>query len=194
MHDTIARQGLRGPSGRFVIRMDPRLHASLRSSAAEARVSLNEFCTRKLALPSGSVTNDSVVAEATLAAFHVFGESLIGLVAFGSWARGESGPGSDFDLLIVLDKRTRITRQLLTAWDRSPWRRKMDSVEPHPVHLPAASDELGGIWPEVALDGIVLYENGFRISRLFGRIRGQIASGKIVRRKIHGQPYWSAVA
>lgn len=194
MDDTNPKLLLKAPSGRFVLRMDPGLHSALRSSAEAMGVSLNEFCVRRLAMPNWAAQSGGFIAEATLAAFSAFGESLLGLIAFGSWARGESGPGSDIDLLIVLDDAMRITRQLHAAWDRLPLRDEMNVIEPHPVHLPATSHEFGGIWPEVALDGIVLYERDFRISRLLARIRGQIARGKIVRRTIHGQPYWSAVA
>ena len=68
-----------GPaSGRFVLRIDPSLHWSLRQVAQDAGVSLNEFCARKLAHPSSGVMSPGGEAAAKLAAW--FGDSLIGIV------------------------------------------------------------------------------------------------------------------
>ncbi len=35
---------------------------------------------------------------------HLYGERLAGIYLFGSYARGEAAPGSDVDILIVLDE------------------------------------------------------------------------------------------
>jgi len=46
----------------------------------------------------------------------------------------------------------------------------------------------------VAVDGIVLFERELRISSALVRTRRDIAAGRLVRRIVHGQPYWTAAA
>jgi len=53
---------------------------------------------------------------------------------------------------------------------------------------------VAGIWAEVALDGLVLFEQGLRLSTRLVQVRREIAAGRIVRRVAHGQPYWTGVA
>ena len=66
-------------------------------------------------------------------------------------------------------------------------------VDPHFVHPP---DEkvASGLWGEVAVDGIVLFERNWRLSAHLARVRRAIAEGKLVRRLVHGQPYWTEAA
>jgi hypothetical protein len=45
------------PSGRFVLRISPGLHAALRAAAAEVKMSLNDYCARKLAAPVGDLAS-----------------------------------------------------------------------------------------------------------------------------------------
>lgn len=179
-------------SGRFVLRMDSALHTALRSAAAEAGLSLNEYCVRKLALPGGSVTNGS--AEAVVAAARIAGTSLIGVVSFGSWARGELGEESDVDVLIVLAREIPIERTLYTRWDETPVCWEGHPVEPHFVHPPADGSPVAGVWAEVAVDGIILFERDYLVSRALVSLRQRIAAGEVVRRTLHGQHYWVEVA
>ena len=175
-------------SGRFVLRIDPRLHSALRQAAQDAGVSLNELCARKLALPSEGLVSPGGEATARLAAW--FGDSLVGVVVFGSWARDELAQESDVDLLVVLDETVAIDRGLYRKWDEAPILWNSHSVEPHFVHMPKAEAPLSGTWAEVAVEGVVLFECDQLISRLFVAIRQKIAAGKFVRRQIHGQAYW----
>jgi len=180
-------------SGRFVLRIEPGLHAALRAAAQASGLSLNEYCAMKLALPAGSMSG---LAEARLPierAAALVGSDLVGVVAFGSWARGEAGPTSDVDLLIVIEARRALTRSLYRQWDREPISWGGHPVEPHFVHLPNAS-EIGTIWAEASIDGVVLFERDLAISRRLAAVRRQIVAGKLVRRVIHGQPYWAEVA
>jgi len=167
------------PSGRFVLRIDPDLHAFLRDSAAAAGMSLNEYCSRSLALP-----------PADQRAFNLMGVNILGVVAFGSWARGEMMQGSDIDLLIVLRSEVQIDRPLYRAWDRSPLKWAGHSIEPHFVHLPAGGARITGLWAEVVLDGIVLFDRELALSRRLAEIRRRIASGELTRRWSGGHPYW----
>lgn len=124
-------------------------------------------------------------------AARLLGESLLGVVAFGSWARGESREDSDFDALLIADERVPITRELYRRWDEEPslhWRGH--EVEPHYVHLPPEGAMPSGLWAEAATDGLVLHERDGSISERLADIRRMISSGRVSRRIAHGQPYW----
>jgi predicted nucleotidyltransferase len=120
-------------------------------------------------------------------------ESLVGLAAFGSVVRGEAGPGSDVDLLIVLEPGSRIDRTLYHRWDtllaglRTP---SGGRVEPQFVALPPSPDAAGSLWLEVAREGRVLFERQGRLTRLLIALRDRMMSEAVVRRTTHGHPYW----
>src|SRR5262245_9445427 len=107
------------PSGRFVLRIEPEVHAALQLAAQRAGLSLNEYCGRRLALPC-SVLELEPAAELVKRALAIHAEQLLGVVLFGSWVRGEAGPSSDVDVLIVLDASVALTRSLYHPWDESP--------------------------------------------------------------------------
>jgi predicted nucleotidyltransferase len=180
-------------SGRFVLRLEPGHHAALRAAARAAGASLNEYCRRKLAAPLGALASLGPAADLVEHAARLHCSDLVGMVAFGSWARGEAGPGSDVDVLVVLDSRAALTRQLYRPWDEAPITWGGFAVEPHLVHLPT-DDHVGTIWAEAAIDGIVLFERDLAVSRALVSVRQAIVAGRLVRRTIHGQPYWAEVA
>ena len=180
------------PSGRFVLRIEPEVHAALQLAAQRAGLSLNEYCGRRLALPC-SVLELEPAAELVKRALAIHGDPLLGVVLFGSWVRGEAGPSSDVDALIVLDSTSALTRALYHPWDESPVQWGALSVEPHLVQLPGPAAP-GTVWAEAAIDGLVLFERDLRISRQLAGVRRSIAEGKLVRRTLHGQPYWAEVA
>ena len=192
--DARERSGRTPASGRFVLRIVPGLHAALRAAARDSGVSLNDYCARKLALPGGPSAATDPAGAAVARAAGLFGERLLGVVAYGSWARGEAGAQSDVDLLVVLDAGVALTRALYREWDAAPLEWAGHPVEAHFVHLPPPSETVAGLWAEVALDGIVLFERGLRVSTRLAAIRRDVASGRIVRREAHGQPYWTKVA
>lgn len=191
MADTRRRSS--APSGRFVLRITPTLHAQLRTAASDSAVSLNDYCARKLAGPSGAGATSPDAARVVERAREIVGGDLIGVAVFGSWSRGEAAAGSDIDLLIVVDDRTPITRRLYSAWDKEPILWETLPVEPHFVHLPQTHLAPGGLWAEVAIDGIVIFEKARRLSMALARVRREIAAGRMVRRSVHGQPYWAEV-
>jgi len=181
-----------GPSGRFVLRIDPELHAVLRRSAASAGLSLNEYCATRLASrhPVDAGPADEVLRRATT----LFGDNLVGLVVFGSWARDELAEGSDVDLLVVLGGEIGIRRELYERWDNEPLTWSGRSIEPHFAHLPDPAGSVSGFWAEIAVDGIILVERNYEISRSLASVRRRIAAGEIVRRWVHGHPYWTEAA
>jgi hypothetical protein len=181
-------------SGRFLLRITPALHAALRAAAAAGGMSLNDYCARKLAAPAGG----SVIRRAGLAvverAAAVCAEELFGVVLYGSWTRDELRDGSDVDVLVVLAPGASPSRGLYRAWDDHPVSWEGRPVEPHFVRLPAVTDPISGLWAEVAIDGVVLFERDLMVSRHLVRARREIAAGRLIRRFAHGQPYWAEVA
>jgi HEPN domain-containing protein/predicted nucleotidyltransferase len=172
-----------------VLRIAPGLHAALRGAAAEAGVSLNDYCVRKLAAPVGDLAALEGASKAVERAASIFGERLIGIAAFGSWARRQAADGSDVDLLVVVEESVALTRELYRAWDASAVTWEGRAVEPHFVHLPEENRVVAGVWAEVALDGIVLFERGLRISMGLSRVRRDIVGGRIARKVSHGQKW-----
>ena len=176
-------------SGRFLLRIAPGLHAALRAAARAQGLSLNEHCQRLLSTARASEV--PALDQAVRWALEAFGEGLVGLAAFGSWARGSAATGSDVDLLFVLEDTLALTRQLYRTPGLAELKAGERILEAQFVHLPAAGTVPGGLWAEITLDGIVLFERGFRLSRRLAGIRHDIADGRLVRRTAHGQPYWT---
>jgi predicted nucleotidyltransferase len=193
-HDTIGSgrpsgRGVRPPvSGRFLLRLDPRLHRLLRMSAAAAGISLNEWCGRSLAAPGGG--GSAAAADVMLAIREWLGDRLLGVVVYGSFARGEAAAGSDVDLLVVVADDMPITRTLYRDWDAAVPTWDGREVDIHLVHLPAVDAPLSGTWAEAAVCGIMLFDRDHVVSRRLVDIRMRIAAGESVRRLAQGQPYW----
>ena len=186
-HDTTRES--RTPSGRFVLRIDPGLHGALREAARAAGASLNEYCARRLASPG--VWPDEEASAVLERAASILGESLVGVVAFGSWVRGEHDATSDFDVLLIAADDMPVSRDLYRRWDDDPklsWQGL--EVQPHFAHLPPEGGVPSGLWGEIATDGVILFERGFEVSRRLAEVRRRIADGDIVRRSAQGQPYW----
>jgi predicted nucleotidyltransferase len=186
----VSHRRLSAASGRFVLRLPRALHTALQAAAREAGLSLNEYCVRRLSVPASALAADESVLELLRRADHIAGGALVGVVLHGSWARGDFTAASDVDVLVVVEPRVRLNRALYRAWDRAPVTWHGRTVDPHFVHPP--SDVTGGVWGEIAIDGIVLFERDLRLARALVAIRRDIASGRLVRRIVHGQPYWTA--
>ena len=177
-------------SGRFLLRLDPGLHAALREAARAEGVSLNEYCARKLAAPIDSLAAIAEAAGAVRRAAAIFGGDLIAVAAYGSWARGEAADSSDVDLLIVVEDRVALTRELYRRWDLEPPRWDGREIDAHFAHLPDPEVFSAGLWGEVAIDGVVLFERDLRLSSRLAEVRRQIAAGRLARRVAQGQAYW----
>jgi len=175
-------------SGRFVLRIDPGLHVLLRSEAAAQGLSLNEHCARILAAPGAG--GDAAAAAVIRAVRQRAGAALVGVVAYGSWSRGELADTSDIDLLVVLESSVPITRSLYHAWDDPPLHWGLRGVDIHLVHLPEPAAEISSTWAEASTEGVVLFERGLDLSRGLIHIRQRIAAGELERHSVQGQPYW----
>jgi predicted nucleotidyltransferase len=156
-------------------------------------LSLNEYCIRRLATVDG-LGALPVDAPAILERAHaaVDGDGVLGLVVHGSVARGEASTSSDVDLLIVVDDTVALTRALYRRWDDGAPLRAERPIDLHFVHLPPTPERAGSVWCEAAIEGIVLADASGRIWRTLRDLRRAISEGRLVRRSVHGQPYWTA--
>ncbi len=175
---------------RLLLRLPATLHRTLKRAAGAESISLNEYCVRRLTVGAGLASQPSAAALADRA-MAVGAGSLVGVIVFGSWARGDAGPGSDVDVLVVLEVARPLTRDLYRQWDAEAIAWQGRPVDPHFVHLPPAG-QASGVWAEAAVDGVILFESGLRLSSVLAQVRRDIAAGRLVRRIAHGQPYWVA--
>ena len=176
-------------SGRFLLRMPPALHAALHDAARERGLSLNAFCVRQLAAFGVGVASSEEATALVSRAREVAGDALSAVVLHGSWVRGEATESSDVDAVVVVESRLALSRELYRTWDAQPITWRSRRVDPHFVHL-SPDGRFSGLWAELAIDGIVLFENDWKVSAHLARIRRAIAAGRLVRRFSHGQPYW----
>jgi predicted nucleotidyltransferase len=179
-------------SGKFVLRLPPRLHAALKRRAKESGMSLNGLCLAALqglvgTGERGGHPGTQVPLEQVRG---LLGDSLSGVLLFGSAARGEARESSDVDLLIVVDSGLPLTRVLYDRWDHAFSPIDASRLSPHFVHLPEDEASAGSLWYEAAVDGIVLFDREDRISRFLRGIRRLMAEGKLQRKSAYGHPYW----
>ena len=180
-------------SGRFLLRLPAALHGALQAAAQGNGLSLNEYCVRRLAASGPGLFVDDSAAALVSGAAALVGRALVAVIVYGSWARDQAADASDVDVLIVVEAGVPLTRALYRAWDNTPVAWNGRAVDPHFVHVPG--QQVGaGVWGEVALDGVVLFERDRRVSAHLARVRRAIAEGRLVRRLVHGQPYWTEAA
>ena len=181
-----------------MIRMKPLMHRQLSRIAREKGKSLNEICTdaldellnpsRGLELSQGDST-----AKLVREIRELWPGDLVGILLFGSIARGTETAESDIDLLIVLRREAVLTRALYREWDEWMQEREGENYgkfSPQFVRLPGEDDSASSLWLEVSLDGIVLWEKDFVVSRFLSGLRRRIAGDEFSRRQAHGQGYW----
>jgi predicted nucleotidyltransferase len=183
----------RSYSGKFVLRVGPALHRRLAAQARAAGQSLNEHCACRLAagppaMRFASLGLDDAIVSSLVNAFN---PRPLGVVLFGSVARGEQTETSDMDLLVVLADGIRPTRELYRDLERKV---DLTALRPaaslHLVSMPPRVDDGGSLWFEVALDGVVLWEQGAQISSRLREVRQHISEGRRVRKHAYGHPYW----
>jgi predicted nucleotidyltransferase len=109
------------PSGRFLLRIPPELHRRLRDLAGGRDKSLNELCRDILERAvSGGTEGAGLTSPLELLVQRCresFAGQLVGIVLFGSVARGEEFPESDLDVLLVMDEACPIQRGLYRVWE-----------------------------------------------------------------------------
>ena len=179
---------------RVLLRLPADLHRTLVKAAADVDLSFNQFCVRRLRAPSDAHGLSAVRSHVVTRAREVFGDRLVGMLVLGSWARGEAAATSDIDVLIVIDAKTALTRDLYRAWDLDPISFEGRAVDAHFAHPSAAGSVPTAVWCEAAVDGIVWYDRDGAMSIRLGEVRRAIAEGRVVRAFAHGQPYWKGAA
>jgi len=164
--------------------------------------SLNRLCVAKLrASPTsfpmpgaGEIQTGPICVDLLNRIVRQWQGDLVGLLLFGSAARGEATEGSDIDLLLVLRPEVRIERGLYRIWEEfcreSHGNQDLARISPHFVRLPSSVESAGGLWYEAAIDGIALWERGLQVSRFLGAVRKAMGQGEIRRMMLHGSPYW----
>jgi predicted nucleotidyltransferase len=189
-----ASPGGRQPIARVLLRLPLKLHRSLVKAAAEAGLSFNEWCVRRLAAPAQLSDTSAVRGVVIGAARAAVGDRLLGVVAIGSWTRGEAAADSDIDVLIVVDPSVPLTRDLYRVWDAGPHVFDGRAIDAHFVHPYTPRAQPGSVWCEAAVDGLVWYDRDDRVAGWLVDIRRAIAQGRVVRAVAHGQPYWKGAA
>ena len=179
---------------RVLLRLPADLHRTLVKAAADADLSFNECCVRRLGAPSDaqglSVLRSHVVTRART----VFGDRLEGALVLGSWACGEAAATSDIDVLIVIDAKIALTREIYRTWDLDPISFDGRAIDAHFAHPSAAGTVPTAVWCEAAVDGIVWYDRDGSMTIRLGEVRRAIAEGRVVRAFAHGQPDWKGAA
>ena len=176
------------------MRLPPALHATLVAQAAHDGLSLNAYCVQRLGGPDLQVSPREHVAGVIANASKVAGPHMLGVIAHGSWVRGEARDSSDLDVMIVVDRALPLTRRLYAAWDAEKPTCDGRAVDAHFVHLPSSIARPSGVWCELAVEGLLLSDrDGLLSSALIG-VRRAIAGGRLVRKTAHGQPYWTEAA
>ena len=151
-------------------------------------MSMNEYCVARLSGEAG--IDDSGIAAIAARARTEVGDALIGILMFGSIARGAATTHSDVDLLLVIDRSLAITRELYRRWDVVTLRLHDRLVDAHFAHLPDRR-VAGGVWAEAAVDGVLLLDPTHRIHTALAAIRRDMADGLLQRHTVHGQAYWT---
>lgn len=188
----------------LILRIASSLHQRLKEEARAADLSLNKHCCAllgrrtaessaaaspvSLTLAAGSSRRAAMLQDLRAKVLGAWGDSIEALALFGSFARGRETASSDVDLLVVLSRSVTLDRDVYSRWGL----RKFEGRELAPlfVQIPGEGERIGGLWFEVALDGIVLFDRDLHLSRFLSHVRDLIAGGRVRRMVTHGHPYW----
>ncbi len=174
------------------LRIEPELGSALRTQAEQGECSLNEWCSeilrRSVNRGGFEFYEDDTLVHVKNSAKNIFSDSLKSIILFGSYARGDHTSESDIDILLVLDKKVKITRKLYSQFDEVS--SFSDKVSIHFVTVPDIADSLSGLWCEIALEGIVLFDRDLYVSRLLIVLRKRIMEGEYESKFSHGHRYW----
>ncbi len=153
---------------------------------------LEKATNRKLSNVSPiSLKLSSIVNKAK----NLFGDNLLGVVVFGSYARSEATESSDIDILVVVSSSIKIDRNLYRKWQQKEESSDLENFNGLELsvnfsNLPERSFTCSGLWLEISLDGIVVWDPNFILNKFLISVRKHIALGEVSYRETHGQRYW----
>ncbi len=132
----------------------------------------------------------TLLAEVVAALKQGLGDSLVSVVLFGSRARGEADEASDWDLLVIArylpDKvmdRHLLLKQMLPV----TWRGGIATLAKTPQEFEA---RLPGLYLDIALDGLVLYDTGEYITERLARLRRLVQKQGLHRESTERDLIW----
>ncbi len=118
------------------------------------------------------------------------GDDLVAVALFGSRARGEATPESDWDVLVIarnLPERVMKRHALLTGLVPDTWHGSLSILGRTPQefesHLPA-------LYLEIALDGIVLFDTDGYLTQRLAKLRAAIERLGLERQIECGETRW----
>lgn len=170
----------------FLLRLPLNLYERLKSDANKRELSVNSYS--KQILMCGAPFPEIFISIQSLL-LSLFPEDIVGILIFGSFARGEAFDSSDIDVLLIINSSIPIERDLYEKVDRLKLGGREISVTI--VHLPKEVSDVGSLWLEVALDGIVIYDPDIKVSQFLMLVKQYILKGSVQRRISYGVPYWT---
>ena len=176
-------------SSKILLRLPKALHDAVKARAASAKLSVNSLLERYIAQGVADPVPQDLFSRVIEDARREFAGGFVGLLLFGSQARGDVHDTSDTDLLLVVSEDVRIERSMYRAWDE----RLPEGVSLHISRLPPHAEDAGSLWLECALDARILYDPSGRIAEFLSAAKRYITSGKVARRVTHGQGFWIPV-
>jgi len=118
------------------------------------------------------------------------GDDLLAVVLFGSQARGEADPQSDWDLLVIacnLPSKTLARHFYLKTMLPAAWRARISLLTKTPQEF---ESRLPPLYLDIALDGIVLFDRQEYITRRLEWIRQQIQRHHLQRLRLDRDLMW----
>jgi len=173
-------------ASKILLRIPEALHTAVKARAAKLGVSVNTFIERLIEHGLHGDGASEVETFVLNKALETYGDAFVGLLLFGSRARGDAHDLSDTDLLLVVRDTIRIERELYRMWDTI----LPDHISLHIAHLPVDPQAPGSLWLECALDARIIFDPTGVIGSTLRSLKGLITSGSIVRRETHGQGFW----
>lgn len=171
---------------RILLRLAKPLHDEIKARARLAQLSVNSLLERYIVQGVMGSVEQNITSEIIDSAKREFSDDFIGLLLFGSKARGDAHDTSDTDLLLVVSDAIKIDRALYRRWDA----RVPERISIQIAHLPSLARDAGSLWLECAMDARILHDPCGRVAKFVEQAKHYITSGNVVRRITHGQGFW----